>query len=211
MPEAAKRRTYPAYRSLFAWRQWWKVVQEKAPEAILTAVVAAILGGISGHAAGGALGGIIGGLIGVITAPLLAALLLLIWKWLTAPAAIWQGQIEEIHSQKEKIQQLEESLSRLSSDYWTAFTENNIALFYGENSRKTRQQRADELRVLYEQHRDAIQRGDFSRAAGIIPIVRVYLPLLHQIIPHGSVAYENAEREMRLICSQVERYMAEQH
>lgn len=91
--------------------------------------------------------------------------------------------------------------------YSKSFRESWVETFVGESSRKTRQDRANELRALFEQRRDELRAGDYSRVGEMIPIARHYLPLLHQVIPRGSVAYMNAEAEIREACDLAERHL----
>ncbi len=119
---------------------------------------------------------------------------------LRAPRKLYESAEAALADTKMALARTDRSLRR-------AFTETEVAMFASEHSRKTPKQRADTLEALYTPRRDAIMRGDFSRANEIIPIAQAYLRTLNEIVPLGSVAYDNAEKEIRKIFDIAQRHI----
>jgi len=94
--------------------------------------------------------------IGALLAGILAAAIV---PALTLAVSIVKAPGKLLRERDDELGRLGSLQAELASNYWIAFTDTKIELFYGEDSRKTRQQRADALRILYEQQRDGLLKG----------------------------------------------------
>lgn len=148
-----------------------------------------------------------------------AVVLVTACQFVLAPARLAQAQREklaaltdehkrELAAREVRISELLREVGRWRSDFLLAFTRDQLKRRYGEASRRRPVDKMKELRQLFSDREEEIERGDYSRAAEIIDIIRYYEPTLERWLK-GKGGYEREMSRIRRMEAKVERFVAE--
>lgn len=125
---------------------------------------------------------------------------------LAAALAFLVGPFIAFRRLRRRLRAVEMDRDAARADQLHALSAKKLELFYGDTSRRTRKQRVDGLRAEWEPLASAIRAGDYRLAAKVHHVAAFYLPLLHQVMPHGSAGYLKLRDEIHEVCD-----LAEQH
>lgn len=204
----------------------WRVLRERTGEEVLIATAGAASGAVRFLSTTG------GGLSLEATLPLLgdaatgalifggvAAILVAVSQLVLAPVRLARDQRAELSmlaheherqllGREAKISELVDEVGRLRSDFLLAFARDQLKRRYGEASRRRPVDKMTELRQLLSAREEEIERGDYSRAAEIIDIIRYYEPTVERWLK-GKGGYEPEMERIRRLEVMVERFFAE--
>jgi hypothetical protein len=148
---------------------------------------------------------------GALLAIVLLATVLLLWMRTTAQA-VMHLEVElsrraVVAARDMRIAELEAEVARWRSDFLYAFTRDHLKRRYGEESRRRPIDKMRPLRDMFQERAEEIERGDFSRAAEVVDILRYYEPMVERW-QRGKAAYEPAMQRIQQVEQAVEKYFA---